>query len=78
MRRKSATILATTTALAILLLSPETSRADESGISFWLPGQFGSLAAAPGVSGWSLGAVYYHTTLEASGNIAAAREIQVG
>jgi hypothetical protein len=63
---------------AVLLLCPEISRADESGISFWLPGEFGSLAAVPGAPGWSLGAVYYHTSVEASGSAAAAREIQVG
>lgn len=34
-------------ATAALLLFPEISRADESGISFWLPGQYGSLAAVP-------------------------------
>ena len=35
--------------------------------SFWLPGQFGSLAAAPGVPGWAMATVYYHTTVSASG-----------
>ena len=54
------------------------ARADESGISYWLPGRFGSLAASPGVPGWSMAAVYYHTSLHASGAAAAAREIQVG
>jgi hypothetical protein len=52
--------------------------ADESGVSFWLPGQFSSLAAAHQVPGWSMAAVYYHTSVEASGNVAAAKEIQVG
>jgi hypothetical protein len=56
----------------------EAAYADESGVSFWLPGQFGSLAAAPGVAGWSGAEVYYHTTLAASGAVAAAREIQIG
>jgi hypothetical protein len=59
-------------------LPPEISRADESGISFWLPDQYGSLAAVPQTPGWALGAIYYHTTVAASGNAAAAREIQVG
>jgi hypothetical protein len=63
---------------AALLLCPEISRADESGISFWLPGQYASLAATPQVPGWALGTVYYHTCVNASGNVAAAREIQVG
>jgi hypothetical protein len=65
-------------AIAVLALSPQVSRADESGISFWLPGQFGSLAAVPQVPGWSLGTVYYHTTVGASGNVAAARQAQIG
>jgi hypothetical protein len=52
--------------------------ADEGGVSFWLPGQFGSLAAAPAVPGWSGAAIYYHTTVGASGAVAAARQIQIG
>jgi hypothetical protein len=65
-------------AMALLGCLTETAYADESGISFWLPGQFGSLAAAPAVPGWSGAAVYYHTTVAASGAAAAAREIQIG
>jgi len=63
---------------ALLALSPEISRADESGVSFWLPGQVDSLPAVPGVPGWSMAEVYYHTTVSAFGAAAAAREIQVG
>ena len=44
----------------------------------WIPGQFGSLAAVPTTPGWSLGTIYYHTSVAASGNIAAAKEIQIG
>jgi len=40
------------------------AQADEGGVSFWLPGQFGSLAAVPGAPGWSVGAVYYHTSAD--------------
>jgi hypothetical protein len=63
---------------ALLVLPYHIAQADESGISFWLPGQFGSLAAVPQTPGWSVGAVYYHTSVEASGGVAAAREIQIG
>ena len=70
-------IVCTVPAVA-LLLCPQISRADESGISFWVPGLFGSLAAVPQTPGWSLGTVYYHTSVAASGAAAAAREIQVG
>jgi hypothetical protein len=67
-----------TAATAALLICPGISRADESGISFWLPGQYGSLAAVPQTPGWALGSIYYHTSVSGSGNVAAAREIQVG
>jgi hypothetical protein len=32
---------------ALLTLAPQASRADESGVSFWLPGQVDSLPAVP-------------------------------
>jgi hypothetical protein len=56
----------------------EPVHADEVGVSYWVPGRFGSLAAVPAVAGWSMAEVYYHTTVAASGAVAAAREIQVG
>src|SRR6266705_1077001 len=56
----------------------EVAHADESGISYWLPGRFSSLAATPQVPGWSMAEVYYHTTVSAFGAVAAAREIQIG
>ncbi|MDM0110562.1 transporter [Variovorax sp. J22R133] len=53
-------------AAAALLVSASTvSQADEGGMSFWLPGQFGSFAAVPGDPGWSLPLVYYHTSADA-------------
>lgn len=69
--------LCTTTAAA-LALCPELSQADENGISFWVPGLYGSLAAAPMVPGWSMGTVYYHTSVDASGAAAAVRQVQIG
>ncbi|MDR3448991.1 MAG: transporter [Alphaproteobacteria bacterium] len=62
----------------LLVLPLQIARADEGGVSFWLPGQFGSLAAIPGAPGWSMAAVYYYTSVGASGDVAAAREIQIG
>jgi hypothetical protein len=52
--------------------------ADEDGISFWIPGFFGSLAAVPQQPGWSLTSIYYHDDVSASGNAAVAREITIG
>ena len=66
-------------ALAVFLtLFAQRARADESGVSFWVPGQFGSLAAVPTTPGWSLGTVYYHTSVSASGGVAVTKEIQIG
>ncbi|MET3906896.1 hypothetical protein ABID59_001227 [Bradyrhizobium sp. S3.3.6] len=47
--------------LAVTVFAAQPALADEGGISFWLPGNFGSLAAAPGTPGWSWATVYYHT-----------------
>src|SRR5262245_28959358 len=67
--------------LTILLVafSPTTSSADEGGVSFWLPGLFGSLAAVPQQQpGWSLMTTYYHTSVSAGAEVARAREITTG
>lgn len=65
-------------AAAILVLCPTASFADESGISFWLPGLEGSFAATPTTPGWSVATIYYHTSVSATGAAAAARQFQVG
>ncbi len=65
-------------ATAALLLCSEVSRADEGGNSFWFPGQFASLAAAPQTPGWALGVSYYHSSVAAAGSVAAAREVLTG
>jgi hypothetical protein len=62
----------------ILSTTASVSFADESGISFWLPGTFGSPAAAPGTPGWAAASVYYHTSVSAGADVAAAREVQIG
>ena len=62
----------------VLALAPRTASADENGVSFWLPGIYGSLAAAPLQPGFSFTTFYYHTSVEASGQTARAREISIG
>lgn len=47
---------------------PAAALADEAGISFWVPGIFGSLAAAPLTPGFSLTTVYYHTSIQGGGD----------
>jgi hypothetical protein len=61
-----------------LCTAATVARADEDGISFWVPGFFGSLAATPQQPGWSWADIYYHTDVSASGNAAVARAITIG
>jgi hypothetical protein len=53
---------------AIAAVAPEPLQADEGGVSFWLPGLFGSLAAVPSEPGWSFAALYYHSSVNAGGD----------
>jgi hypothetical protein len=74
--RRRLGVAAIVLAPAMMVFSQRAS-ADESGISFWVPGFFGSLAATPQQPGWSLANVYYHTSVQAGGNVALAREFQI-
>ena len=60
------------------LSSGSPALADQNGVSFWLPGQFGSFAAAPQVPGWQFATINYFTSVKASGAIAAAQEVSIG
>lgn len=55
------------TAGTFLLAIAQPAQADEGGVSFWLPGQLGSFAALPGTPGWSVPAMYYHSSVDAGG-----------
>jgi hypothetical protein len=63
--------------IAVAASVPKSCLADEGGVSFWLTGQFGSLAAVPQQPGWSIASIYYHTSLSGSREVAVAREITV-
>jgi hypothetical protein len=67
-----------TLAAAGVVSEPKLAGADEGGVSFWVPGFFGSLAATPQQPGWSEATIYYHTTVSAGGDVARAREFQIG
>jgi len=60
------------------LSSSSGALADEGGISFWLPGIFGSLIAVPPTPGWSMTSFYYHTSVGAGAGVARAKEITIG
>src|SRR5271169_424933 len=63
--------------LLAALYFTNAARADEGGVSFWLPGLFGSLAAAPQQPGWSLMTTYYHTTVSGGGDVGLSREFEI-
>lgn len=63
---------------ALALGLSQVAYADEGGVSFWVPGLFGSLAAAPQQPGWSLTSMYYHTSVKAGGDIVFARQVSRG
>ncbi len=64
--------------LTALITTPSIAFADEGGVSFWVPGLFGSLAAVPQQAGWSLATVYYHDSVSAGADVSRAREITIG
>jgi hypothetical protein len=63
--------------LAAVVSYPKHALADEGGVSFWIPGFFGSLAAAPQQPGWSLATVNYYANVSGGGNVALAREFAI-
>ncbi len=65
-------------AIGVVTSLPAISFADENGVSFWLPGLFGSLAAVPQQPGWALTVMNYYDSVGASGAVAASREIEIG
>jgi len=48
-----------------LSLAASPVLADEGGVSFWAPGQFGSFSAVPSEPGWAVPLVYYHVSADA-------------
>src|SRR5262245_8743999 len=52
-----------------LLTNSGNALADSGGVSFWLPGVFGSLAATPTVPGWAYETIYIHLQQNAGGTM---------
>jgi hypothetical protein len=65
-------------AALLSLCFSNAARADEGGVSFWVPGFFGSLAATPQQPGFSFASIYYHTSVSAGGDVAFARQVNRG
>jgi hypothetical protein len=70
--------LAGTLALGALITIPSTARAVEGGVSYWVPGFFGSLAASPVAPGLTVANLYYHASVSAGGDVAFARQVSAG
>jgi len=77
--RKSSGRAGVRLAIALLLsvLGVNPTLADEGGVSFWVPGLYGSLAALPGSPGWSFASIYYHTSVSAGADRALPLESQI-
>src|SRR5215204_31997 len=60
--------------LVALVLGYQVAAADEAGVSIWLPGTFGSLAAAPVQPGFQWSTTYYH----AAATSQSRKEFEVG
>ena len=65
MRTKASLAAVATLGWTIVSL-PSQAWADAGGVGLWLPGIFGSLAAAPGVPGWSYASIYLHLQANAA------------
>ena len=77
-RARALAIAAMLAAVAGATTKPDCAAADEGGVGFWLPGQLGTLAAVPQTPGWNVGIIDYYTSISASGNVAAARQVTIG
>jgi hypothetical protein len=65
--------------IAAAISCSQAAFADEGGVSFWLPGLFGSLAAVPQPQpGWAFASIYYHTSVAAGSDVALEREFTLG
>jgi len=64
--------------ISMSVVAAAPCRADEGGVSFWLPGSYGSFAAVPAVPGWSLSVTDYFSATSADASVVRSREIRTG
>jgi hypothetical protein len=67
-RRRAGKIGIAVAFAALATLPTASARADEGGVSFWLPGQVSSFAATPMAPGFALPAIYYHASVDSGGS----------
>ncbi len=73
-RRKAKNVNHRTFRLGLLalggsLLLGQNASADEGGVSYWLPGTYGSLSAVPSQPGWSFATFNYYDSVSAAKDI---------
>ena len=76
--RACARAVAPALVLGALVGAPTAAKADEGGVSFWVPGFFGSLAASPLVPGFAFTNIGYNTSVKAGADVAFARQVTRG
>jgi hypothetical protein len=54
------------------------ARADEGGVSFWIPGIMGSLSAVPPQPGFAFANIFYHAAPTGGADVAFARQVTRG
>ncbi len=54
------------------------AHADETGVSLWVPGFFGSLTATPQAPGFALANIFYAPSVGAGGSVVFARQVSRG
>src|SRR4051794_5873057 len=49
---------------ALLIANAQRVLADEAGVGFWLPGDFGRFTATPPEPGWALPVIYFYSSAD--------------
>ena len=63
--------------LGALIDAPTAAAPTKAGVSFWIPGFYSSLAAAPLEPGWALTSIEYFDSVKAGGDVALARNVTI-
>jgi hypothetical protein len=77
-RRPIRAVWPTMLAVCAVVCQSNRANADEGGVSMWVPGFFGSLAAAPQVPGFAFGNIFIHPSVAAGADVAFARQVHPG
>jgi len=71
-------VVAAPLAGSLVVTATTNSLADEGGVSFWVPGFVGSMAATLQVPGFAFANILYYSQVSAGGNVAFAKQVPLG